>query len=182
MRVGLLKRWLTGLPELEASIAAERGPFALFALMEIEDWDSWNQHEHYPVGHSWRLYVAAPWIWAEGYAAEQFLNDQIRPYEDPPGFQVPSLRISVVSPTSPHLEEVWENCSTESGIVEVHDVDILDVTARRAYILAARRPDNFDEIRREALLKAEREAQFRDQRAKETGEWLQAQRQRQGSP
>ena len=167
MRIGLLKRWLKGLPELEAAIAAERGPFALFALLEIEDWNSWNQHEHYPVGHCWRLYVAAPWIWDEEHAAEKFLRERTHPYEDPPGFRVPSLRVEVVKPTSPYLEEVWDYCSTEDGMVEVHNVDILDVTARRGYIFAARRPDNFDEIQRDALLEIERLRERQSQRHKE---------------
>ena len=34
MRIGLLKRWLKGLPEIQDAIAAERGEFSLFALIE----------------------------------------------------------------------------------------------------------------------------------------------------
>ena len=179
MRIGLLKRWLKGLPELEAAIAAERGPFALFALMEIEDW---NEYDNYPVGSSWRLYVAAPWIWAEGYAAEQFLRERVRPYEEGWSTFESSLMVHAVKPTSPYLEEVWEYCSTENGMVEVYNVDILDVTALRGFIFASQRPEGFAEIRLQAQMEAEREAQIRDQRAKETREWLQALRQRQGSP
>ena len=182
MRIGLLKRWLKGLPELEATISAERGPFALFALLEFEDWDRWNQYENYAVGHSWRLYVAAPWIWAEGYAAEQFLQKQVLPYEDPPDFHVPSLHIKVVGPTSPYLDEVWEHCSTENGMVEVHDVDILDVTARRGYIFASRRPDNFDDIRQEALLEVEHRRQRADQVARERNALYEAGRRESASP
>lgn len=179
MRIGLLKRWLKGLPELEAAIAAERGHFALFALMEIEKWD---EYDNYPVGSSWHLYVAAPWIWDEGYAAIQFLWEQVRPYEDPPGFQVPSLDIRVVNPTSPYLEEVWEYCSTENGMVEVYDVDILDITAKRGYIFASRRPDNFDEIQREALQEVEQRRQRQDQLTKERLAQLRAGLREQATP
>ena len=46
----------------------------------------------------------------------------------------------VVPANSPHLEEVWEYCSTGDGMVEVYNVEILDVTALRGYIFASRRP------------------------------------------
>lgn len=179
MRIGLLNRWLKGLPELEAAIAAEREPFSLFALIEIE---KWNEYDNSSAGSSWHLFVAAPWIWAEGYEAEEFLRERVQPYEDPPGFQVPSLQIEVVKPTSRYLEEVWEYCSTENGMVEVYNVDILDVTALRGYIFASRRPEGFSEIQRQAQLEYEQEAQRRDLRARETRELMRAQRQSQGSP
>ena len=172
MRIGLLKRWLKGLPELEAAVAAERGPFAFFALIEEEEW---NEYGNYPVGSSWHIYAAAPWIWAEGFAAEQFLRERIRPYEDPRGFRVPSLRIHVVQPTSPYLEEVWEYCGTENGMVEIYDVEILDITAKRGYIFSSRRPDNFEEILREAQKEVERQRQRDEQGIQERRAWLQAQ-------
>ena len=165
MRIGLLKRWLRGMPELKSAIAAEKGPFSLFALIEKEDWD---EYEH--TIHSWRLYVAAPWIWKDDNAAEKYLREQIRHYEDPLDFRAPTIRVEVVKPTHRYLEEVWEYCSTENGMVEVYDVDILDVTARRGYIFAAQRPDNFDEIRQAALLEEELRRQRYDQNMRERRE------------
>ena len=170
MRIGLLKRWLKGLPELEAAIAAEKGPFSLFALIEREDWD---EYDH--ISSSWHLFVAAPWIWSDGHAAESYLQERLRPYEDKPGPFTPSLRVELVKPTNRYLEEVWEYCSTENGVVEIYDVEILDVTARRGYIFASRCPADFAEIRLQAQLEAEREAQRRDELAKEQKAWLQAQ-------
>ena len=162
MRIGLLKRWLKGLPEVQASIAAERGEFSLFALIEREEWD--EGIDNLP---RWCLYVAAPWIWEEGYAAEKYMQEQVRPYEDRSGYFAPPLYVEVVKPTSPHLEEVWEYCSTDNGMVEIHDVEILDVTAKRGYIFTSRRPDNFDVIRLEAQLEADRQRQRYDQSTKE---------------
>ena len=158
MRIGLLKRWLKGLPEIQDAIAAERGEFSLFALIEREHWD-----EGIEVMSRWYLYVAAPWIWKEGYAAEKYLRERVRPYEDNSGYFAPSLYIEVVKPTSPYLEEVWEYCGTEDGVVEIYDVEILDFTAKRGYIFASHRPKNFDEIR----LEAERQIQRHDQYVKE---------------
>ena len=136
MRIGLLMRWLKGLPELEAAIAAEKGPFSLFALIEKEDWEP----DFDEVGSSWHLYVAAPWIWEEGETAKEYLREQVRHYEDPPAFQVPVIQVQIVSPSNPYLEEVWEYCSTENGMVEFYNVDILDVRALRGYIFTSRRP------------------------------------------
>ena len=138
MRIGLLKRWLKGLPELEVAIAAEKGPFSLFALMEREDWDEYDN-----ISSSWHLFVAAPWIWEEGYTAVKYLRQRVRPYEDPPGFQVPDLNIQVVKPNNPYMEEVWDYCNTGNGVVEVYNVEILDVRALRGYIFASRRPAEF---------------------------------------
>lgn len=177
MRIGLLKRWLKGLPELEAAIAAEKGPFSLFALIEREDWD---EYDH--ISSSWRLFVAAPWIWDEGYTAVRYLRERVRPYEDPPGFQVPELHVQLVKPNNPYLEEVWEYCNTDNGMVEVYNVDILDVRARRGYIFASRCPDDFAEIRLQAQLEAERGAQRQDQLGKEHKTWLQAQLQGRRGP
>ena len=179
MRIGVFKRLMAGMAQVEDAISAEKGPFALFALIEVE---KWTEYDHYPVGSDWHLYVAAPWIWAEGYAAEQFLRERVRPYEEGWSAFESSLMVHAVKPTSPYLEEVWEYCNTENGMVEVYNVDILDVTALRGFIFASQRPEGFAEIRLEAQMEAEREAQIRDQRAKETREWLQAQRQRQRSP
>lgn len=156
MRIGLLNRWLRGLPELEAAISAEKGLFSLFALLEKEEWDEQDN-----TCCSWRLYVAAPWIWKEECMAEDYLRQQVRPYEDTPAFRVPNLRVEIVKPTSPYLEEVWEYCDTENGMVEIYDVEILDITARRGYIFASRRPHDFDEIRQAAQQELERERQGR---------------------
>ena len=177
MRIGLLKRWLKRLPELEATIAAEKGEFSIFALIEREEWDE-------GIGNMsrWCLYVAAPWTWEEGYAAEKYLREQLRLFEDKPGPFIPSLRVELVKPTSPYLEEVWEYCSTENGMVEIYDVDILDVTAKRGYIFASRCPDDFAEIRLHAQLEAEHEAQRQDQLVKENRNWPRAQLHGQGGP
>ena len=164
MRIGVLKRLIAGMANVEDAISAEKGPFALFALIEKE---KWSEYDNYPVGSSWHLYVAAPWIWAEGYAAEQFLQERVRPYEEGWSTFESSLMVHAVKPTSPYLEEVWEYCGTENGMVEVYDVDILDITAKRGYIFASRRPDNFDEIQRDALLEEEQRRNRHDQRHKE---------------
>ena len=179
MRIGVFKRLVAGMAQVEDAISGEKGPFSLFALIEKEEW---SEYDNYPVGSSWHLYVAAPWIWAEGYAAEQFLWERVRPYEEGWSTFEPSLRVHVEKPTSPYLEEVWEHCSTDNGVVEIYDVDILDITAKRGYIFAARRPDNFDEIQREALEEFERRRQRQTRYTKEQLAHLRAGLREQGSP
>jgi hypothetical protein len=179
MRIGVYKRLIAGMANVEDEVSAERGPFSLFALIEKEDW---NESDNYPLGSSWHLFVAAPWIWDEGYTAEKFLQERVRPYEEGWSTFESSLRIHVVKPTSAYLEEVWEYCSTENGIVEVYNVDILDVTARRGYIFASRCPADFAEIRLHAQLEAEHEAQRQDQLVKENRNWPRAQLHGQGGP
>ena len=132
MRIGVLKRLLRGMADLEAEVSAEKGGFSLFALIEKDDWPQ--------EGSSWRLFVAAPWIWADERGALKYLRERVRPYQDGWNPFSPSLGVQVVRPDSPYLEEVWEYCSTENGMVEVYDVEILDVTAARGYIFTSRRP------------------------------------------
>lgn len=137
MRIGLLKRLLQGLAVIEREVSAERGEFALFALIEKEEWEEYSP---VPTGSSWRLYVAAPWIWADEMAAFQCLRERVRPYEEGWNPFMRSLSIWIAPSNSPHLEEVWEYCGTEEGMVEVYNVEILDITALRGYIFASRRP------------------------------------------
>ena len=135
MRIGAFKRLLRGMADLENELSAAKGEFSLFALIEKEDWP-----EDGEPGSSWRLFVAAPWIWADRREAEKYLWERVRPYQQDMGFFSPPLHVEVVRANSPHLEEVWEYCSTEEGMVEVYNVEILDVTALRGYIFASRRP------------------------------------------
>ncbi len=172
MRISVFKRLIAGIANVEDEVSAERGQFSLFALLEKEDW---NEHDYYPVGSSWHIFVAAPWIWEEEYAAEKFLRERVRPYEEGWNPFESSLRVHVVKPTSPYLQEVWEYCGTEKGMVEIRDVDILDISAKRGYIFASHRPENFDEI----LRQAEREAELQAQRAKDLKAWREAQPQAQ---
>ena len=154
MRIGLLKRLVGELTNIEAEVSAERGDLSLFALVEKEHWP-----EDEELSYRWCLYVAAPWIWDDRSATLQYIRERVRHFqEDWNPFEL-SLQVDVVKPTSPYLEEVWEYCGTENGMVEVYDVDILDITAKRGYIFASRRPDNFDEIQREALEDFERRRQ-----------------------
>ena len=132
MRIGVFRRLLRGMASLESEISAERGEFALFALIEKDDWPG--------EGTSWHLYVAAPWIWTDERAAWKYLRERVRPYEEGWDPFMRPLNVQVVPPSSPHLEEVWEYCDTENGMVEVHGVEILDITAVRGYIFASNRP------------------------------------------
>ena len=129
MRIGALRRLMKGLSEVEAQVSAERGSFSLFALILDEDSPG-----------LWHLFVAAPWIWDDEEAAWKYLWEQVRPMESEFGYFWGRLEIYVVQPDNPYLEEVWEYCSTENGMVEIYDVEILDVDARRGYIFASRRP------------------------------------------
>ena len=129
MRIGAFKRLLSGLAEIETRVSAERGDFSLFALVLEEDRSG-----------LWHLFVAAPWIWEDERAAWKYLLEQANPLECNFGYFSERLQIDVIRPNNPYLEEVWEYCSTENGMVEIYDVEILDVTARRGYIFASRRP------------------------------------------
>ena len=179
MRISVFKRLIAGMANVEDEVSAERGPFSLFALIEREDW---NEYDNYPVGSSWHLFVAAPWIWEEEYEATKFLRERINPYEEGWNPFESSLMVHIVKPTDRYLEEVWQYCSTENGLVEVHDVDILDVTARRGYIFAAQRPDSFDEIRQAAQQELDRERERQEQLAKEHMARFKGEMQARGSP
>ena len=131
MRIGALKRLLQGTVAFEREVAAEKGEFSLFALVEKDNWPGERP--------TWHLFVGAPWVWADEYAAWEYLRERMRRH-------VPRLdfgfypHIEVARPDSPDLDEVWEYCGTEGGMVEIYDVEIFNVTAKRGYIFASRRP------------------------------------------
>lgn len=135
MRIGVFKRLLQGLAAVTAEAAAEKGEFSLFALIEKEEW-----YADGSTGSSWWLFFAGPWVWADRRAALEYLEERVRPYQKGANPFTDRISFRVVPPTDPYLEEVWEYCGTENGMVEIYDVEILGVTAKRGYIFASRRP------------------------------------------
>ena len=129
MRIGAFKRLMAGLVEIESYVSAERGEFSLFALILDEDSPG-----------LWHLFVAAPWIWEDRLSAREYLWEQVRLLEDQFMEFFGRLEIYAVEPDNPDLEEVWEYCNTENGMVEIYDVEILNVDVRRGYIFTSRRP------------------------------------------
>ena len=129
MRIGAFKRLMAGLVDIEAYVSAERGDFSLFALVLDEDSPG-----------LWHLFVAAPWIWEDELASRDYLWEQVRRLEDQFMYFFGRLEIYVVKPNNPGLEEVWEYCNTENGMVEIYDVEILNVDVRRGYIFTSQRP------------------------------------------
>lgn len=139
MRIGVLNQLVSDLSAIESELT-ERGELSLFALIEKDDWPE--------EGSSWHVYATAPWMWGDETAAWKYLRERIEPDQYNLGFGQ-GLHLSIVPPdkfSRPHLEEIWEHCGTENGIVEIYDVEVLDVTARRGYIFASRRPTEMPEL------------------------------------
>ena len=114
--------------ELEAHIAEERGPFALFALFMREG-----------APNCWDLIVSAPWAGDDTQSVVDYFVSQIKSRL---GAQVlTSLsRIVVINPQDPAVQALNRAMPIEHGRVEVRDSDFFGQTIKHAYIITSQRP------------------------------------------
>jgi hypothetical protein len=113
---------------LEASVAEEKGPFALFALFMREE-----------VPDRWDLIVSAPWLGDDRQAAVAYLVVQIKSRL---GAQelINLTRIVVIDPENEALQNLNRVIQTEHGTVEVADSEFFGVLVKRAFIITSKRP------------------------------------------
>ena len=114
--------------ELEAHIAEERGPFALFALFLREG-----------APNCWDLMVSAPWAGEDTPSVVDYLVSQIKSRL---GAQVLIYlsRIVVINPQNPAVQALNRSIQVEHGRVEVRDSDFFGQTVKHAYIITSQRP------------------------------------------
>ena len=114
--------------ELEAHIAEERGPFALFALFMREG-----------APNCWDLIVSAPWAGDDTPSVVDYFVSQIKSRL---GAQVLIYlsQIVVINPENPALQALNRTIQVEHGRVEVRDTDFFGQTVKHAYIITSQRP------------------------------------------
>ncbi len=113
--------------DLESRIAAEKGGFALFALLMRED-----------VPDRWDLMVSAPWVGADKRAAVDYFVNQIKSQL---GEQdLTSLaRIVVVDPQDSAVKAFNGLVEIEHGGVEVRDSNLFGLPIKQALIITSKR-------------------------------------------
>jgi hypothetical protein len=114
--------------ELEAHIAEERGPFALFALFMREG-----------APNCWDLIVSAPWAGEDTRSVVDYFVSQIKSRL---GAQVLIYlsRIVVINPQDSAIQALNRSIQVEHGRVEVRDSDFFGLTVKHAYIITSQRP------------------------------------------
>jgi hypothetical protein len=118
------------LREAEERIAAERGPFVLFALL----------HRVGSLWNSWDVAVSAPWAdempRMDAYA---LIDCELRKHVPASDFRY--FRTLVVVPTDwDELEELFEEHPVEHGRVIVRNRELGDEVIRKGYIITCQRP------------------------------------------
>lgn len=116
--------------QIERSVAAERGPFALFALLLREE-----------APEKWDLVVSAPWIEENKGAALKLISDRIKNSLGASDLSVIS-RIVIADPSDPAVDAINRAVSVEHSAVEVKDSTFFGLQIKHAHIFASNRPTN----------------------------------------
>ncbi|HEY5900761.1 MAG TPA: hypothetical protein VIV54_24565 [Burkholderiales bacterium] len=114
--------------QVERSLAAERGPFALFALLLREE-----------APDKWDLVVSAPWIEENKGAALKLLSERVKnalAVSDLPGIS----RIVVADPSDPAVDAINRAIKVEHAAVEVKDSTFFGLQIKHGHIFASSRP------------------------------------------
>jgi len=114
--------------KLEASVAASKGAFSLFALFLRED-----------VPDRWDLIVSAPWI-TDQKAALSYLLDRIKT-ELGPAELTNLSRIVFVEPDDVAVQNLNRAISIEHGSVEVKDSNFFGLPIKHAFIITSKRSE-----------------------------------------
>jgi hypothetical protein len=114
--------------ELEASIAAEKGPFAFFALFMREE-----------VPDRWDLIVSAPWVSSDKQSAVAFFIAQIKTRLGAQALTHLS-RIIVIDSENAAVQELNRTIQTLHGSIEVRDRYFFGLPVKHAYIITSQRP------------------------------------------
>lgn len=114
--------------QVERSIAAEKGPFALFALLLREE-----------AADKWDLVVSAPWIEENKGAALKLISERIKNSLTASDLPVIS-RIVIADPSDPAVDAINRAISVEHSTVEVKDSTFFGLQIKHAHIFASNRP------------------------------------------
>ena len=114
--------------QVERSVAAEKGPFALFALLLREE-----------AADKWDLVVSAPWIEENKGAALKLISERIK--GSLASSDLPTIsRIVIADPSDPAVDSINRAISVEHSVVEVKDSTFFGLQIKHAHIFASNRP------------------------------------------
>jgi hypothetical protein len=119
------RQFIKTLREIEVRLARERGPFALFALVERSEF----------VG-LWDLAVAAPWFSSSDRETLEILVQELK--RGPGNVVLVALgRIAVLRPTEPLVRAINDEVQVEHGEVQVPASSSLGLDGRGAIIITS---------------------------------------------
>ena len=110
---------------LERAIAAEKGPFNLFALFLRED-----------APNVWDLVVAAEWIDEDQTQALTELAKRVRAYLHPNEI-VKISRVVIVETANPDVKEIATAVPISHGVAEVVNRDFFGLAIKHAFVITA---------------------------------------------
>lgn len=115
------------LVRLERQMAADKGPFTLFAFLLREDSDHWD------------VVAAAPWITADKAESLRFIAEQLQSRLDLHELRTLS-GVVLIDEDNPYLEAVIQTKAAQEGVIEVRDEEFFGLPIQRGYIITAKRP------------------------------------------
>jgi len=141
-----MKELLDRFVELERSLSAEKGAFALFALLLREDAGGGAGTSGYS-GYSpkWDLVVAAPWIEADRKAALTHITKEIQDTFAPEELSLLS-RVVLVDLSNPAVDVMNQTVNIQHGHAEVRDINFSGLPIKHAYIITSQRVDANEEV------------------------------------
>lgn len=115
---------LEKLRKIERSIAAEKGPFTLFALFlperTLELWD---------------LVIAAPWASEDEGKALRYIANRLQ-NELTSQERMQLSRIVILEDKNPGLNEALDVVRPDQEVTEIADRDLFGLTMKKGYIIA----------------------------------------------
>lgn len=112
--------------QIERSVAAEKGPFALFALF---------LREEAPL-EKWDLVVSAPWIEANMGTALKLISERVKASLTESDLLAIS-RIVVADPSDPAVDAINRSVRVEHSPVEIKDSTFFGQRMKQAHIFAS---------------------------------------------
>lgn len=129
------------LARLEQRLAAERGPFVLFALLLRPQLSSVVSTSDPGVLGRWDLVVSAEWLNADRKSELDYLTSQLK-VETGPTVLTQLSRVVILAPDDPFVRAVTKTFSTEHAPLEVRNTSLFGIQIDRAVIITARpKPD-----------------------------------------
>jgi len=122
-----MKTMVEKLVRVEREMAAERGPFFLFALLLRED-----------APNVWDLVASSSWIGKDKAGALGYVSEKVSSALEPDEL-VKLSRIVLIEPDSPSLAAFQQALSVEHGTVEIKDSEFSGLRIRQGYLITSRR-------------------------------------------
>lgn len=121
-----MRKFLEKLIAIERTMAAERGPFTLFALFLRED-----------APRVWDLVLSAPWTDGNKLENYRYVDKHLRAHLQPKEMMFFS-RIVLIDEDNPGLEDVLLEGEVEHGLCELYHREFFGLQIKHAYIITAK--------------------------------------------